>query len=96
MPAPPPPEKRLIPDPRRESVLWPNFLLPENVSVNIICGSLVSYQQDVRQFRVEVSCPEVQIHAIVTGSGALRRSFLKRRRTQEPFTFAMGLQPTNL
>ncbi len=96
MPAPPPPEKRLIPDPRRESVLWPNFLLPENVSVNIICGSLVSYQQDVRQFRVDVSCAEVQIRAIMTGSGALRRRFLKRREAQEPFMFAMGPQSTNL
>jgi hypothetical protein len=81
---------------QRESAGLPNFLLLENVSINIICGSLVSYQQDVQQFRVDVSCPEVQTRAIVTGSGALRRSFLKRRGTQEPFMFARGPQPTNL
>jgi hypothetical protein len=73
-----------------------NFLLPENGSINIICGSLVSDQQDVQQFRVEFLCPEVQTRAIVTGSGALRRSFLQRRGTQEPFMFGMGPQPTNL
>jgi hypothetical protein len=86
----------LISSPLRESAVRPKFLLPENVSVNIICGSLVSCQQDVRQFRVDVSCPEVQIRAIMTGSGAFGRSFLKRREAQEPFMFAMGRQSTNL
>jgi hypothetical protein len=80
---------------QRESAGLPNFLLLENVSINIICGSLVSYQQDVQQFRVDVSCPEVQTRAIMAGSGALRRRFLKRRGTQEPFMFAMGPQSTN-
>jgi hypothetical protein len=95
MPVPPPPETRVVPCPQRESAVWPKFLLPENVSVNIICGSLVSCQQDVRQFRIDVSCPEVQIRAIMTGSGAFGRSFLKRREAQEPFLFATGPQSTN-